>query len=581
MIHSDNKSRKRKHSIAIYTILILLPVVSLFLGGFAVSDTDGQTDEISDTDPTLIRFSHLSGTYSGESLKVTLTAPAGYTVAYTTDSSIPSVTDDCQKNQVTVTLNHETKGDLSAHANLMTIPNNTIQKDIHDDPSLPFGCVLRAMAVGPDGETGEVHTEVFFPGADFDELYPDCLVLSVVTDPDALLDYETGILASGAIYDSWLQTEEAEEIISQGLLWDSQTNFTQHGKEWERPCYLQIYDSGSRPVLGMNAGIRVAGHYARSMVQKAFNIYFRKEYGGKYLEYELFEGTERYRSFQLRNGGNNAQFLKFKGAMLQELATGRAFTTILSRPAVLFLNGEYWGPYILSEKISDEMLKAHYAVDPDQVVVIKQGEVEEGKSEDLALYEEMMSYADKDLTDSKVWDEFCGIMNIRSFADYCATRIYIGDADWDYKKNTVLWRTRDTSYDEGRWQYILYDVEFSSGLYNDSRSAPETNHFQAAKENNPLFAAAIRNHEFYELFMNSMREIGRQNFSSEHVNTVMQDYLDIWTPLMPDYYKRFGDARYYWKNELDATIRFFEVRYNIILPFCGDLRILNPGIAKK
>ncbi len=566
MIRSGNKSRKRWCHNEVCCILILLFLLSLFSGCSRVSHVNGRTDEVSDADPALIRFSHFSGTYPDRKLRVTLTAPVGYTVAYTTDSSVPSVMDDCKKNQVTVSLSHRTSGNLTAHSDLMTIPINTIQTDIYDDASLPFGCVLRAMAVGPGGKTGDVCTEVYFLGVNFDYLYPDCLVLSVVTDPDSLLDYETGILASGAVYDSWRQTEEAKDLISQGLYWEYQTNFTQHGKEWERPCYLQIYDSCSRPLIAMDAGMRVTGHAARMMIQKPFNFYFRKEYGSKYLEYELFEGTERYRSFQVRNGGNSAERLKFKGAMLQELASGRAFTTVLSRPAVLFLNGEYWGPYMLSEKISDEMLKARYGVDPDQVIVIKEAEVEEGEKEDLKLYEDLMSYANRNLTDSKTWDEFCGIINIRSFAEYCAARIYIGDADWDPQANDVLWRTRDSSYDEGRWNFILYDAEFSSGLYNDERTAPETDHFRAALDKYPLFSAAMRNREFYALFLDSIREIGSQNFSSEHVNAVMQDYLEIWTPLMSDYYKRFGDSRFFWKDELDATVRFFEVRYDIILP---------------
>ena len=58
----------------------------------------------------------------------------------------------------------------------------------------------------------------------------------------------------------------------------------------------------------------------------------------------------------------------------------------------------------------------------------------------------------------------------------------------------------------------------------------------------------MRNREFYALFLDSIREIGSQNFSSEHVNAVMQDYLEIWTPLMSDYYKRFGDSLFFWKD---------------------------------
>ena len=548
---------------------LLIAVLGLFLllaSGCSSESGTAQENAADTSKPARVQFSLPSGIYSRNSMNVKLTAPKGYSIAYTTDASLPEITDDCGKNRVKVNLSNKIKGTLVSNSDLMSLPVLKKEK-IRDDPSLPFGCVLRAMPIGPDGETGEVSTEVYFPGTDFAGRFPGCLVLSVITDPAGLLDYETGILAAGKVYDTWYATEEAQEVIRKEEKWEYQANFTQHGKEWERPCIVQIYDGGNAPAVQQEAGIRVSGHFSRMENQKSFNIYFRKDYGDKYLTYPLFDGIGRYRSFQMRNGGNNTEWLKFKGAMLQDLVSDRAFLTALSRPAVLFLNGEYWGPYLLTEKISDEIIQAHYDVDADQVIVIKEEEVEEGTEEDFLLYQELMSYAEKDLTDEAIWDEFCGIMNIRSFADYCAARIYIGDDDWSVDKNDILWRTRDASYDDGKWQYILFDVENSSGLYGYDMTAPETDHFSVALERYPLFAAAIRNREFYNLFLDSLKEIGSRNYNIENVQAAMQEYGAVWEPLMPDYYKRFGNTSFLWYNEWNATLHFFEKRDSVIIPF--------------
>ena len=548
---------------------LILSLGAILLSGFGCSlKNETVTEHAADPaeDPSHVHFSLQSGVYPRSSLNVELTAPKGYTIAFTTDASLPKIEDDCGSNRVDVHLSSSMTGTLISHSDLMQLPVLEEAK-LRDDPSLPFGCVLRAMLIGPDTEAGEVSTEVYFLGTDFSERFPGCIILSLVAEPDSLLDYETGILAAGKVFDSWRFTEQAQEVIRNKETWEYQANFTQHGKEWERPCLIQVYDGQSAPSVEQEAGIRVSGHASRMENQKSFNIYFRKDYGDKYFTYGLFDGVSRYRSFQLRNGGNNTKWLKFKGAMLQDLVSDRAFMTSLSRQAVLFLNGEYWGPYLLTEKISDEMVQSHYPVDADQVVVIKEAEVEEGTDEDILLYEELMSYADKDLTDPTIWDEFCRIINIRSFADYCATRIYIGDNDWSEIKNDVLWRTRDSSYDDGRWQYILYDVESCAGLYGYEQTAPETDHFRVALERYPLFAAAIRNREFYDLFLDSIREIGSRNFSVERVTDAMREYADIWEPLMPDYYKRFGNTDYLWNNEWEATIHFFENRYDTIISF--------------
>ena len=67
-----------------------------------------------------------------------------------------------------------------------------------------------------------------------------------------------------------------------------------------------------------------------------------------------------------------------------DLVPDRNFTIAASRKAVLFLNGEYWGPYLLSEKLTDQMLHDHYGVEKDQVILVKDGELEEGTDDDIA-----------------------------------------------------------------------------------------------------------------------------------------------------------------------------------------------------
>ena len=552
----------------IRALLFLSLGLLLLLGSGSSYKPESSPEAAADAaaEPLCVQFSLPSGVYPDDCICVQLTAPEGYSIAFTADASLPELADDCGSDHADVFLFGGAPGNLVSHGGMMYMP---FLKDawLREDPSLPSGVVLRAMLIGPDGEPGAVSTEVYFLGTDFAERFPGCAVLSVVADPDSFLDYETGILALGKAYDEWRVTKEAQDAIRKNEIWNYQANFTQHGKEWERPCLVQLYDGRTAPVAELEAGIRVSGHVSRMENQKSFNLYFRKSYGDKYLTYPLFDGISRTHSFQLRNGGNNARSLKYKAAMLQDLVSDRAFMTLPSRPAVLFLNGEYWGPYLLTEKISDEMLSMHYAVDPDQVVVIKETEVEEGTAEDLLLYQELMSYAEKDLTDPKTWDAFCAIMNIRSFADYCAARIYIGDGDWGTEKNDVLWKTRDASYDGGRWQYILYDVESSAGLPGHEWTSPMINHFRVALTRYPLFAAAIRNREFYALFLDAIREIGSRNFSPEKVDAAMEKYGDIWDPLMPDCYKRFGDSASSWENEQKSTLSFFENRYDIILPY--------------
>lgn len=550
--------------------VFILIISGLILTGHRVfSQTVLTTD--SSSEHQKIFYSVDSGVYMLDSLTVTLTAPEGCTVAFTTNGKEPSSGDDSGLSETEVVLGKQGSGYLIDHRDLLTYPDLSFSF-LLDDPSLPSANILRAASVSPAGELGKTETKIYFLNVDFQRLFPDCLVISIVTDPENLLDYDKGILTPGAIYDAWRQTEDGQGDISQGDAGRIQSNITQHGKAWERPCILQIFDGNSTPAAELNAGIRITGGNSRAMNQKSFNLYFRESYGSRFLNYELFPGISRYKSFRLRNGGNNTDWLKFKEAFLTDLVADRDLTISASRKAVLFLNGEYWGPYLLTEKLSGQMLRDHYGVEKKQVVLFKEGQLEDGIEEDNTLYWKLMAFAEKDLSDPDIWQDFKRIMDIRSMADYFAVRIYFGDADWNQWHNDVIWRTRDQSYNEGRWQYILYDVEFSSGLYGMENTAPETDHFRQACNNYPLFTAALRNREFYSLFLDSLREIATVNCDIERVESLLTAYVNEWKPLMPDYYKRFGNCRSQWDAAISKTIDFFRNRYFYILPFVKNFK---------
>ena len=542
-------------------------------GASEAPEDAGETVIWRDTGETAVLFfSRGSGAFPEKSLTVDLKAPEGYTLAYTTDGSVPAEKDAKGVSDAAVTV---TAGDpshyLIRHRDAMAC-RDFEGLQLKDDETLPGGTVLTVCLVRSDGAFSDPAVRIYFPGIDFGELYPGCLILSVYTDPAGLLDYETGILASGAVYDAWRETEEGKKSIADKEWWFAETNSIQKGKAWERACLLQIYEGGGwgAPVLETAAGMRVQGGMSRRNSQKSFNLYFRKEYGASRLNYPLFPGVDDYKSFTLRNGGNTADGLKFKDPMLRELADDRAFTVMRSRPAVLFLNGEYWGPYNLDEKMSSETLANRFGLNKDRVAVIKEGAVEDGTDEDLRSYEEMMAFEKRDLSDPAVYGAFCSVMDVQSMADYYAARIYTGAEDWRQDKNVALWRTRDDSYREGRWQYILYDTEFSTGEYGYEGTSYATDHLRIAFGRSPLFAAAMQNKDFSRLFLNAIREIGRENYSFERVEAAMDEYSKVWEKLMPDFYRRFGSTGNSWSNTVKYTVPFFRERYDHIIPLVEE-----------
>ena len=548
------RSAKRLFSALIVAAFMMAPF-------FAASHAaEGSSDTEKPKEPPRPAFSHDAGIYDEDSISVLIQAPEGYTVAYTTNGCTPTLSDNSGQAEVTVTLsNREGGGYIAQHMDQIVVPDDP--HGMREDAALPQGRILCAALVSPSGEIVSAERRVFFLGEGFLERFPSCLIISIAADPEDLLDYHTGIMATGAIYDRWEKTTVGR-LIKQALDYQFyEGNFTQKGKDWERPCQFQIYDNGNRPAVETNAGIRLKGGISRHYAQKSFNVYFKEDYGSPRLEYELFEGAEKYKSISLSAGGNNTIKLKFKDSFLKEMAAERGFTVLSYRMAVLFLNGEYWGPYMVTEKLSDQFFQDRFGTKKNQAVAIKDGEVDVGEVEDIRLYEELAAFARKDLKDPEIYSQFCETVDVQSFAEYCAFRIYIGDADWYWEKNDVLWRSRD-----GKWQFIPYDMEFSSGMYNVKSSAAQTDHFTQILGNHPLLKAALENAEFRKLFLDTIRDIGSVTFASDRVTEALQRWNAAWEPLLEDYFRRFPNEPSQWQAELRQTGQFFKQRYKLLIP---------------
>ncbi len=501
-----------------------------------------------------------------EGKTVELCAPDGYDIYYTVDGSDPTTTSAKYTEPLTLQANSSV---LAAEADLICVGDFKI----YEDNTLPKAVTLKAMAVSSDGAVTPVATRTYF----FQNREP-VIVIALSTDYSNLLDYDFGIMVKGAYYDAWANTPEAQPVLENNETWHYQGNYTQKGKDWERPATIEIFDDlyGQETYILDNCGIRLRGGASREYAQKSFNIYFKDSYGSKVLDYSLFDDARNfdgglltsYKGFALRNGGNDTNFLKFHDSLIQNLAKDLNVTTQAFRPAVLYLNGEYMGVYVLQEKYSDKFIADHYNVNEKNVIIVEEGKIDEGEDEDISFYEDMMSFADKNLSEAAVYNEFCNIVDIDSMIDFYAVQIYISNADWNPEKNTRIWRVRtpeNDHYGDGKWRWILYDTEFSSSLHNKESTSFECDSYVRTIEEDPLFASVVKNPDFYNKFAERINYLSDNTFAPEKVSAEVDRLAALYKPFMPDYYKRFGDTSEKWDININNIKTFFENRSGVIL----------------
>ncbi|HDR67553.1 MAG TPA: T9SS type A sorting domain-containing protein, partial [Bacteroidaceae bacterium] len=149
-------------------------------------------------------------------------------------------------------------------------------------------------------------------------------------------------------------------------------NATQHGKEWERPCSVELIYPDGTDGFQINCGVRIRGGYSRNPTcpKRAFRWFFRKEYGEGKLKYPLFgdEGVDEFDKMDLRTAMNYSwsygaegpeknTFLRDEFCRDLQRDMGQPYTR--SRYYHLYINGTYWGLYETQER-SEASYAAYY-----------------------------------------------------------------------------------------------------------------------------------------------------------------------------------------------------------------------------
>lgn len=498
------------------------------------------------------QFSAEGGFYD-ELFSLTLSSVPGNTIYYTTDGSDPRTSDTATeyKKSILIYDNTEEPNVYSALTDITLYDYNPPEFNIDK------GITIRAAAKTPEGEFGAVATNSYFVGQT-ESYYSDLRVISLVTDSDYLFDGDTGAYMVGSGYYEWQNSNEYYPMDDGDV--NNPTNYNKDGKESEFPVNIQVFENG-KAVYTADVGARISGNWSRAFVQKSIRLYARKEYGTKKMEYAFFEGLtdingnpiDKFDKVTLWNGGNDAETLHFRDAFIQDLAKDLAVGTMASEPYLLFINGEFWGFYLLREKVEDYYIQSHYNIEKEDVVVIKNGSLDSGTEEDHGDYWNFCKWvSETDMSVEKNYAEFCSRMDLQSFMDYMAVETYVNNSDWanGYMNNWIVWRTKTVRPDipeaDGKWRFVFYDMDISSGLYGSTETAfrydsLNTNYVDSTGFNLPAMLQSLKNNEsFRQAFYDNYNRIIDIVFAPANVSAKLEQYVAAYGEATRAGYLRFG-----------------------------------------
>ncbi|MDC0979682.1 CotH kinase family protein [Balneolaceae bacterium] len=414
--------------------------------------------------------------------------------------------------------------------------------------------VVRLRAIEPNALPSPIHTETFF----IDEQH-NLPIVSVSTDPKYL----------------WSDTEGIYVVGTNGTGGNGHDN-ANWNQDWEIPIGFELYDQNKVKQIETGAGAKIMGGWSRLNPMKSLAIFFRSEYGLGEIEYKLFENKDisRFESIVLRNAGNDFTSqgnAMMRDGLMQTLVHNTEIDGLGFQPAVVYLNGEYWGIHNIREKINEHYVESNSGVDSDNIDLLYNGSglnyfaASHGSAEQ---YNALIEYVQRsNLLFPNLFTKVEEMMDMDNYIDYVVAQIYYANTDWP-GNNTKLWRERSQT---GKWRWILYDTDFGFNLSYGGQSWHNTLDF-ALEPNGPgwpnppwstlLLRELFDSAEFRTRFVNRTADFINTSFKPDHVHGVIDSLAGLMYTEMPRHMANvtrsgaWGGSMNEWYNQLTSLKNF-------------------------
>ncbi|MCB9207467.1 MAG: CotH kinase family protein [Ignavibacteriales bacterium] len=373
-------------------------------------------------------------------------------------------------------------------------------------------------------------------------------VVSISTDPENLWNYNTGIYVLGP---------NAEKDFP---YFDA--NFWQ---DWVKPATFQFFDLNKDEKINIPVNIKIYGAWSRGNSQKSLSV---EANGNKSLKYKFFPNLDlsEFKSIVLRNSGNDWTSTMLRDGFIQTLAADLNIDRLAFQPAILYLNGEYWGIQNIREKINLNYLEANHNVDKDKINLLElDGNIIDGSNEG---YWELIDFLNShNLSLNENYDVVKSLIDISSFIDYNIMEIYISNTDWP-GNNNKFWRSNT---ENGKWRWILFDTDFGFGFIDNNNYLHNTLQFALESSGpewpNPPWSTFIlrkllENEKFKNDFVIRFADLSNTLLKPENVKQM----LDVITDEIQDEILNHIER---WH-----AFSFEDWEYNIsVMKYFADLRI--------
>ena len=379
-------------------------------------------------------------------------------------------------------------------------------------------------------------------------------ILSVVSDNRFFFDPMIGVMVKGE-----------NGIEGNGV--DEPCNWNQ---EWPRAVSFAYFNDGEKPDFNDDAIFEISGAWSRRHHPHPFKLKANKVFGhGKTLDYPFFDEKPfiRNRTLQMRNGvdtdeGRPAE--RFKDSFLSYIIHYSGIDVEMQgyQPVAHFVNGQYQGVIDMREPNNKHYVFANHGWDEEEIDMFEAEEpdtliVTQGDRVAFdRLYHLSFSAADE-----QSYALIRQLLDVDEYINYMALELYIGNNDWI--RNNMKWFRHHYG---GPFRIVLFDLDAAFNKYGMVSDWLSENF--AGWQMTTLFFNLLENDSFRRQFIDTYCLMGGSVFRPELTKRLtgeardriendlraqgesaqfMVDYIDKW--LVPysnsyaNFLKKFGLAR--------------------------------------
>ena len=430
----------------------------------------------------------------------------------------------------------------------------SIDHFIYNNPiTIDTTTTIRARAFSPLSLPSKIATQTYFIQTEH-----ELPIMAITSDPHYLYDWEEGILVSGP-------NADAEWPHFGANFWE----------DTEIPMHAEYFIDKNLE-LELDLGSKVhGGKTSRTKVMKSLRLLGKSSFGSDRVNYPFFYNKDitNFKRVVLRNASGDFNFTHFRDAYLQRYFIDQNLNldVLAHQPAVVYINGAYYGLMNIREKVDKYYLENNYNVDIDNIDLLEEDTmIVEGNFDVFNLHYDFVM--ENDLSQQANYDIAKSYFDIKNIADYVIVQTAVNNTDWP-GNNMKFWRERKP---DAKWRYLLFDMDVGMGRHGWTHA--DFNSFGGLLNPNTdnefvkIVLSLLQNETYRNYFVNRYADLlnttfRENNWKAETDKTV----AEIDTEIKRHFQKWTWPGYDVWQN--DRLVGMYE--------FIADRRTFARGYVKE